>query len=151
MGVTTIKVSQFPTNTAAGGDIVTGIHAGLNSNFLQSTGGGGNLPWVNVLSLSGQMISNTGYVANNAGLVTLTLPEISTFGDIIGIVGAQSGGWKIAQNDDQQMLFGRVLTTIGVDGFIASTDIGDSILLLCIVPNTSWRSIGAPQGNLIYN
>ena len=62
---------------------------------------GTGLVWLNVTGTSQAMASNTGYVANNASQVTLTLPASPNIGDLVGVTGAGFGGWKIAQNAGQ--------------------------------------------------
>lgn len=78
--------------------------------------------WNNITGTSANMVKENGYEANNAGLVTLTLPTTasSTFGDRIAVMGLGSGGWKIAQLAGQQIQFGSSATTVGVGGSLSS-------------------------------
>lgn len=104
--------------------------------------------WNNVTGTSASMIVNNGYVANNAGVVTLTLPTTAAFGAPISIVGQGSGGWTIAQNAGQQIIVGSASTTAGVGGSLSSTNRYDSINLICTAANLTWTARGAPQGIL---
>lgn len=61
----------------------------------------GIFPWQVVAGTSQQAQPNTGYIANNAAQVTITLPTGPKVGDIIRVSGAGAGGWKIAQNNGQ--------------------------------------------------
>ncbi len=100
---------------------------------------------VNVTTTSQSMSPNTIYVANNAGLVTFTLPATAPFGSIISVVGYGSGGWKIAQNVSNQVIVSPQNTSLGVGGSISSTDQFDTLTLICIVTNFVWTAYGAPQ------
>jgi hypothetical protein len=104
--------------------------------------------WTNVTGTSATMIANQGYQANNAGLVTLTLPSVSIFGDTLEIAGFGAGGWTIAQGAGQQVIIGSSSSTVGVGGSISSTNQFDSLVLHCAVANTTWQALGGPQGTL---
>lgn len=107
--------------------------------------------WTVVTTTSQAMAINSGYISNNAGLVTLTLPATAAVGSIVEVQGLGAGGWQIAQNASQLIHFGSVVTTTGTAGFLASTNQYDSITLLCVVANTTWTVLGGPQGNITYN
>lgn len=111
--------------------------------------GGGLMPWVEVTTISQAFAVNTGYIMNNAALVTGTLPATAAVGDIIEVVGEGVGGWLVAQNASQEIRFGDVVTTNGVGGSLASTNAGDSIRLVCITANTTFRVISS-VGNITY-
>jgi len=91
------------------------------------------------------MVADNGYVSNNAGLVTLTLPTTAAFGTAISIIGKGAGGWAIAQNSGQNVQVGSVSSTVGAGGSVASTNRFDSIDLLCTTANTTWTVQGGPQ------
>lgn len=107
------------------------------------------LKWVNVPITSFNMAANTGYIANNAGLVSLTLPTVISQGQIIEIAGAGAGGWRIIQNASQQIRYGNQTTTIGVGGSLSSTFQGDSVRLLCTLTSLTFQVLSS-QGNLTY-
>lgn len=105
------------------------------------------MPWTNITGATQALVVNNGYFANNAGAVTFTLPASATIGNIIRIADMQ-GGWIIAQNANQQILYGNQNTTVGVLGQVASGFAGDCVEL--VATNTSastvWRIIsGAPN------
>jgi len=60
--------------------------------------------WVNVSATTQQAASNTGYLANNAAQITITLPQSPAVGDTVRVSGVGAGGWKIAQNADQLVI-----------------------------------------------
>lgn len=122
-----------------------------NASWQPPTGSGGLIPWVNVTSTSQVMAVNTAYAANNAGLVTLTLPETSAFGDVIQAVAYGTGGFEISQGDGQQIIVGNVSSSLGSSGFVSSNNRYDSIYLVCMEANSIWIAANAPQGNLNFN
>lgn len=111
---------------------------------ISSTGGG--MSWTEVTGTSQAMTADNGYIANNAGLVTLTLPVTATIGTALSICWKGAGGWSIAQNAGQSIRVGTSVSTIGVGGSVSSSAAGNSINLICITANTVWEACGAPQG-----
>ena len=106
---------------------------------------GTNFTWYTITAASQVMTSNNGYAANNAGVVTLTLPVSSSPGDLLEIAGLGAGGWLIAQGAGQQIHIGSVASTLGAGGSVASTNQYDSLKLRCLVANTIWTTLGSPQ------
>jgi len=132
-------------NLSAGTNI--SITNGAGTITIAATGLAG-IGWNNVSGTSATMVADAGYVANNSGLVTLTLPTTAAFGTFIYVQGFGSGGWTIAQNSGQSIHVGSLSTTVGAGGSLSSTNQYDSITLLCVTANTTWTSLGGPQGNL---
>jgi len=93
------------------------------------------------------MAVNNGYIANNAALVTLTLPSTAALGSEIEVVGKGAGGWKIAQGASQLINFGNISTTTGATGYLQSTLTYDAIRIVCTVANTTWTVLSV-QGNI---
>lgn len=108
---------------------------------------GSGISWNEVLLTSANMAVNNGYVANNVALVTLTLPAVSAFGDVIQVVGKGTGLWSIAQNAGQTIHFGALDTTPGVGGSLASILRYDAVELLCTTANLDFTVISS-LGNL---
>lgn len=96
------------------------------------------MSWSEVTGTTQSMAVLTGYIANNAGLVTLTLPATAVVGDVVRVSGKGAGGWLIAQNASGQIHFGSSSTTAGVGGSLASTHRRDAVELLCVVANNEW-------------
>lgn len=128
-----------------------GIATSGSGNTVTITATGAGFKWNNVTGTSAQMVKENGYEANNAGLVTLTLPLPggTQFGDTVAVMGSGAGGWKIAQGAGQQIIIGASQSTIGVTGFIQATTTTDSIELTCRADNLTWVPVMAPQGNPI--
>lgn len=108
---------------------------------------GGLMPWTEVTGTSQSASVGNGYITNNAGLVTVTLPTTAAVGSIVRVAGKGAGGWKVAQNASEVIHFGNVDTTTGTGGSLASTDTNDAVELLCIVADTEWMVLSS-QGNI---
>ena len=127
---------------------ITGSLFGTASFALSSAGGGGGgTTWSEITSTSTTMAVNNGYIANNVGLVTLTLPTTAALGSIIEVVGKGAGGWKIAQNTGEQIHFGNINTTSGTGGYLQSTLTYDAIRIVCTVTDNEWTVLSV-QGNI---
>lgn len=142
--------STGATPTLANLTAGSGISITNGAGSITISGVGGGYSWNNITGTSQTMVADNGYVANNAGLVTLTLPTTAAFGTTLYIQGAGAGGWKIAQNTGQSINIGSVSTTTGVTGYLSSTNRYDGVQLLCIVANTTWVVLTGPQGNITY-
>lgn len=95
--------------------------------------------WTEVTGTSQNMAVNNGYIANNAALVTCTLPATASVGDAVRVVGKGAGLWKIGQNAGQTIRFLGSSTTTGAGGSVTATTQYQSIELICITANTDWE------------
>lgn len=77
--------------------------------------GNGAVPWLVVTNIQQQCLPNTGYLANNAAQVSLTLPPAPAVGDIIRVAGMGAGGWRIVGNSGQSL-------PAGTNGFTCETN-----------------------------
>lgn len=108
----------------------------LLANWYQLGGGGGGgaLTWHEV-SIDTLMDVNSGYItAGNP--VNYTLPGSAVIGDTIKVVG-KSGISVIKQNASQQIIYGKLSTTVGVGGQLQATFNTDTIELICTTAGTS--------------
>lgn len=101
--------------------------------------------WTVVTGASQLMVSNNGYIANNAGLVTLTLPATSSVGDQINIIGQGAGGWLVQCGAGQTVVVGS--STTSAAGSVASTNAKDSFYMVCTTANLEWTVGSAPQSS----
>jgi hypothetical protein len=108
----------------------------------------GIMTWNDTTGTSQALSTFNGYVSDNASLVTFTLPATANLGDVIQILGKAAGGWKIAQNASQQINVGKVSTTSGVSGSVASTNQWDTIELRCVTAGTSTIWTAKVTGNV---
>lgn len=129
------------------GNVVVTNGDGISGN--PSISVSGIMSWVEVTGTSQAMSAGVGYVANNASLVTLTLPATAALGDSIRIVGKGAGLWKIAQNATQQIVFGKLPATVGTGGSLTALQATDCVALRCTTSGTAtvW-TVEASQGNI---
>lgn len=131
------------TVVGSGAITVTG-NPGTNTLTITTSAG---FAWVEVTGVSDTMVIDTGYIANNAGVVTLTLPATAALGSIIRVTGKGAGGWLIAQNAGQTIYFGASTTTPGVGGSLASTAQRDTVELVCVTADDDWNVLSS-VGNI---
>jgi len=120
-------------------EITIGTNLTLSSGTLSATGGG--LTWSEITGTSQTIAVDSGYIANNASLVTFTLPTTAAIGKIVRVVGKGAGGWRIAQPASVIIHATDLDTTTGVGGYIESTHRRDAVELVCVVQNTEWNVI----------
>lgn len=162
-GTTRKKVAIYNDTSGATGDLYyrdssgnfvrlgigsTGQTLTVNSGLPSWGTMGGGVAWAEITGTSQTAVSNHGYIANNASLVTITLPSTAAVGDVIEISGKGAGGWKIAQNSGNIIHFGMWDTTTGTGGYLSSTDKRDSLRLVCVVANTEWNVAPGCIGNI---
>jgi len=127
-----------------GGGVTT---SATGSAVTISTSGGG-LAWSEVTGTSQAMVAENGYLTNNAGLVTCTLPATAAQFTMLEVVGQGAGGWAIAQQAGQTIIWeSTASTTTGVGGSLASTDQYDKVRLMCTVADLTWTVV-ASKGNI---
>jgi len=105
----------------------------------------GGLPYTVVTGTTQAMTTNNGYISNAATLITYTLPATSSVGDQLAVGGINTGGWKIAQTIGQSIQVGINTTTSGTSGSVSSQAGTDGLTLVCVVANTKWANVNAPQ------
>lgn len=106
----------------------------------------GRIPWDEITGTSQTAIPNSQYIANNAGLVTITLPATFAVGDIVWVVGKGTGLWSLVAAAGDTIHFGNQDTSAG--GSITATNRYDAIQVVCTVANSEWSCNGISQGNL---
>lgn len=139
---TTVNVSSATAPTS--GQVLTAT-SGTAATWQAPSGGG--LAFSNVTGTSQTMAVGTEYMANNASLVTFSLPTTAAVGQKVLVDGSGAGGWKITQASGQTIHFGNKNTTTGTGGSLASTNQYDQVTLTCNVANTDWV-VSAPVGNM---
>lgn len=142
---------QIIIGVTSGTPVPGTLTAGSGISIANSAGGitisatGSGIGWTEITGVSQQGAADNGYVTNNAGLVTITLPTTAAFGTAFIIIGKGAGGWLIDQKSGQNVQVGSISSTVGVGGSVASTNRFDSIYLLCTTANNTWTVQGGPQ------
>ena len=122
----------------------TGVTITNGAGSITVNAAGGGLTWTVVTGTTQAAAVNNGYIANNAGLVTVTLPATSAVGDTVAVTGINNAtGWKVAQNAGNQIFFGTASSTSGTGGSLASTNTRDVVYLVCMVANGAWNVVGS--------
>jgi hypothetical protein len=85
-----------------------------------------------------QMLAGASYIADNAALLTFTLPAVAPQGSTLQVVGNGAGGWTIHQNAGQVINFNAASTTVGVGGSLSSSNRYNCVELMCTIANTAW-------------
>ena len=110
-------------------------------------------PWTEITASTKNLEINNGYIASRATLLTFTLPTTSVVGSIIRVIGKGVGGWELAQNASQQIIWneggvdGKDETTVGVGGKLASVDDNDAIEIICLTADLLWGVLSS-KGNI---
>lgn len=133
------------TTTPAAGTLSAGtgvsITNGNNSITINAVGSG--LTWAVVTGATQAMTSNNGYIANRAGTVAFSLPTTCAVGDVIAVTGINTAtGWSIAWTTNQQVFFGTATTTV-TTGSLASTNIRDTVYIVCVIANLTWNVVSS--------
>lgn len=119
----------------------TGISIANGAGSITISAAGGGLSWTVVTGATQVMAVNNGYIANRAGTVAFTLPTTSAVGDVVAVTGINTAtGWSIAYTTNQQIFFGTASATV-TTGSLASTNIRDTVFLLCVVANLTWNVV----------
>lgn len=150
---TQLNNSGFLTGLVQGSNItVSNNHNGSFTINSTASGSGGGAPSIIWNTITGNTNISTGnsYIVNGTGLVTLTLPTICSAGNPFTITSITNIGWQVAQNSGQSARLGIAQTTTGILGYLQSTNIGDTIALICVNPNSGFQVIHS-IGNIIVN
>lgn len=133
-----------PVNATLTAGTGMSIVNGAGSITLNAAGGG--MTWTTVTGTTQAAAVNNGYIANNAGTVTITLPATAAVGSFIAVHGLGAGGWTLAANAGQTIQYGNVATTVA--GSFSSTNQYDTIWVMCMVANTTWSVITSVSSGL---
>lgn len=145
------KFSQFNNGgTIVAGDQIVGLRNGQNTRFTGVPPVPPLSSW-QTLSVSQPLLINVGYFLNSTTPQNYALPTVAGFGEIIALVNVNTGPFTITQAAGQQINFGTAASTLGVAGDIESLAQGDSLTLVCFVPNTIFYVLGGSQGIWLVN
>ncbi len=119
------------TLTAGSGISITN---GAGSITIASTTSG--MTWTTVSGTTQSAAVNNGYVTNNAGAVTVTLPTTFALGEAIEVKGLGAGGWILAAGTARTIRYGTSVTSSG--GSLTSANQYDTVKVTGLVANTTW-------------
>jgi hypothetical protein len=114
----------------------TGISITNASNSITIATTGAGFAWTDVTGATQALSVENGYVTDRGGGVTYTLPATASLGDEIIIIG-KLGLTTIAQNAGQSIRMSGSISTVGVGGSVAGTNVGDCITLNCTTSGAS--------------
>lgn len=118
-----------------------------NTITIMGAGGSGGFTW-NIVGGTTQLLAlGNGYFGANAGTINYTLPTTANIGDSFAI-SSLIGTWTLNLNTGQNIRMGNITTT-PTTGTLSSTDIGDTIWIVCSVTNTSFQVINS-MGNITW-
>lgn len=137
---------QLPIGSTGADPVLATLTAGAGVSITNGAGSitvaasTGGFTWNVITGTSSGIVAQNGYIANNAGQVTLTLPSTAAVGDTFKVTGINNAtGWKIAQNSGQIIHFGTSNTTLGTGGSLTSTAAKDSVEIVCVIANTDFN------------
>lgn len=146
---------QLPIGSTGNDPVLATLTAGTNISITNAAGSitinntaTAGIPWSEITGTSQAAAINTGYVANNVALVTVTLPDTAALGSVVEVVGKGAGKFKIAQNAGETIYFGGSATTTGVGGSLTSDIQYGAIKLVCITADTDWI-VASSSGNFV--
>lgn len=103
--------------------------------------------WLNI-SANQAGLQDEGYAIIAGANIDVSLPAVAASGSLFSIVATNVGtGWTVSQLASQSIIFANSQSTAGVGGSIASTNRGDALNLVCVLPNLLWVAISS-IGNL---
>lgn len=126
-----------------------GMGFGFFDNYTLQPMFTGSMAWVEINS-NASIQAAYGYDQQGSSDVILTLPVQAQVGDTFAVVRTGTGNWRVAQNAGQSIIFGNIQTTVGVNGYLESTAVGDTIQAVCIEQNTTWAVTPGAVGNITY-
>jgi len=131
--------------TLASADSSVTITNGAGTIDLSASAPG--LSWA-LIAVNANIVAGNGYIANKAGVLTMTLPAASEVGEQFAITNfKQAVGWQIAQGANQYIRFGNQITTVGAGGSLDSVALGDTVYCICTETDLGWQVINS-VGNI---
>jgi len=119
--------------TLTAGSGVTITNAAGSITIASSTSG---MTWTTVSGTTQSAAVNNGYITNNAGAVTVTLPTTFAIGDTVIVKGLGAGGWVLAAGTATTIRIGSSVTSSA--GSLTSANQYDTVKVTGLVANTTW-------------
>jgi len=138
----TLWTDTFTGSMVVGTTVINFSLFSLNPNI--------TFTWNVVSGTSQDIHENNGYIPTNVSQTVFTLPLTADVGDSFKVYGYGSGGWKISQNSGQSIHLGSSSSSVGVLGYLESTNRYDNLEITCIVVNTEFM-VNSVIGNITVN
>ena len=136
-GLTNLNASQLTSGTIP----LAQLPAAVITN-----GAPGTTVWQVPSGTAVQAQSNMGYLLTNSQSVTVTLPGSPTVGGVVEVFGSGLGGWTIAQNAAQSVLYNFTPPPAAWVQTIAPTESWS-----CIASSAGGSKLAATVGSLVLN
>ena len=107
---------------------------------------GTGLTWSGIAGTTQSAAINNGYTVDNAAQTTITLPATFVKGDIVQVLGDGAGGWIVEAGVGTVVKIGSTATSSG--GTLTSAGAGDTIKVVGLVDDTSWRVMSVISAGL---
>lgn len=154
LGLPTLTNGQVWIGSTGFNPVNATLTAGTGVSIVNAAGSvtinasGGGVSWTTVTGTTQAAAINNGYVANSnaVGACVITLPAIAPVGSIVEVLGLGNEGWTLAANAGQTIQFGSVATSTA--GSFSSTNQFDTILVKCMVANTTWSVTSSVSAGL---
>jgi hypothetical protein len=95
-----------------------------------------SMAWTTVSGTTQAAAVNNGYITNNAGAVTVTLPTTFAIGDVVIIKGLGAGGWVLAAGAATIIRIGSSVTSSA--GSLTSANRYDTVKVTGLEANATW-------------
>lgn len=140
---TAIPAANILNVLGAAGTTTTG-----SGNTITITVSGSGMTW-STISASQTLASDNGYFCvSPGGSLSLLLPPVSSLGDEIEVTLDGATSFSITQGAGQSVRVGNVSTTAGIAGSLTTNQQGDSVRMICQIPNLKWNVLSS-MGNPI--
>ena len=114
----------------------TGISITNGAGSITIATSASGMTWTTVTGTTQSAAVNNGYIANNAGAVTITLPTTFAIGDTVEVKGLGAGGWVLAAGTATTIRIGSSVTSSA--GSLTSANQYDTVKVTGLVANTTW-------------
>lgn len=143
-GTTATGAQQSIAGVGTTGQVLTSNGAGVLPTFQDAAT---PFTWNEDTTGTVSAAVNNGYVVQNAGGTTITLPAVCAIGDTVKVIGKGAGGWvlKPASGDTIEMLG---TTTAGSETVTPDEDTA-TIEVVCTTANSAWTVLGG-NGNYTF-
>lgn len=131
-----IPIGNGTNYTAATITAGTGVTITNAAGSITINASGSGMSWTTVSGTTQSAAVNNGYITNNAGAVTVTLPTTFAIGDTVTVKGLGAGGWILAAGTATTIRMGSSVTSSA--GSLTSANQYDTVKVTGLVANTTW-------------